>query len=84
MLDRFKELWYEEYLLGLKDTFKNLHETKFENHDKVGDIILVKNPVVKRQHWVLGRVLELYPGADAMVKVRSVVTFVKPSLSSRT
>ena len=70
LLDRFKELWYEEYLLGLKDTFKNLHETKFENRVKVGDIVLVKNPAVKHQHWVLGRILELYPGADG--KVRSV------------
>ena len=70
LLDRFKELWYEEYLLGLKETFKNLHEAKFENRVKVGDIVLVKNPAVKRQHWALGRILELYPGADG--KVRSV------------
>ena len=47
LLDKFKDLWYEEYLLGLKDTFKNLHETKFENRVKVGDIVLVKYPAVK-------------------------------------
>ena len=70
MLDKFKALWYEEYLLGLKETFKDLHETKFENRVKVGDIVLVKNPAVKRQHWILGRILEIYPGADG--KVRSV------------
>ena len=47
-----------------------MHETKFENSVKVGDIVLVKNPAVKRQHWILGRILEIYPGADG--KVRSV------------
>ena len=70
LLDKFKALWYEEYLLGLKETFKDLHESKFENRIKVGDIVLVKNPAVKRQHWVLGRIIEVYPGADG--KIRSV------------
>ena len=54
---KFKALWYEEYLLGLKETFKDLHEAKFENRIKVGDIGLIKNPSVKRQHWILGRIM---------------------------
>ena len=70
MLDKFKELWYEEYLLSLRESFKDLHEVNFSNKIKVGDIVLVKNPAVKRQHWILGRILELYPGSDG--KVRSV------------
>ena len=69
-MDKFKVLWYEEYLLGFKESFKDLHETKFENRIKVGDIVLVKNPAVKHQHWILGRIMEVYPGADG--KVRSV------------
>ena len=47
LLYKFKALWYEEYLLGLKETFKDLHETKFENYIKVEDIVLVKNLAVK-------------------------------------
>lgn len=35
-----------------------------------GDIVLVKNPSKTRQHWVLGRIIELYPGSDG--KVRNV------------
>ena len=68
-MDKFKALWYEEYLLGLKETFKDLHESNFENRIKVGDIVLVKNPAVKRQHWILGRIMEVYPGADGKVRL---------------
>merc|ERR1712215_103631 len=56
--------------LGLKDSYKNLFESNFCNKIKVGDIVLVKNPAKTRQHWVLGRIIELYPGPDG--KVRNV------------
>ena len=70
ILLNFKRLWYEEYLLSLKESYKNLFDSNFCNKIKVGDIVLVKNPAKTRQHWVLGRIIELYPGPDG--KVRNV------------
>merc|ERR1712121_9746 len=67
---KFKRLWYEEYLLSLKESYRNLCDFNFANKIKEGDIVLVKNPAKTRQHWVLGRVIELYPGSDG--KVRNV------------
>ena len=46
----FKRLWYEEYLLGLKESYKNLFDANFCNNVKDGDIVLVKNPAKTRQH----------------------------------
>ena len=74
LLESFKDLWSEVYLLGLRDSFKDLHDDKFVNQVHVGDIVLLKNLqpefVKKRQHWSLARILELIYGADG--KVRSV------------
>ena len=70
ILDSFKALWYEEYLLSMRGLYKDLHETPFTNKIKVNDIVLIKNPAKSRQHWHLGRVLQTYPGSDG--KVRSV------------
>ena len=74
LLENFKDLWFNEYLLGLRDSFKDLHDEKFVNRIKVGDIVLLKNIqpefVKKRQHWSLARILELVHGSDG--KVRSV------------
>ena len=73
MLQNFKEIWFEEYLLGLQDTYKNLHDTKFKNRIRVGDIVLIRNPRQKRDQWILGRVLQLYPGNDGKVRSAKVL-----------
>ena len=73
MLQNFKEIWFEEYLLGLQDTYKNLHDAKFKNRIKVGDIVLFRNPKQKRDQWILGRVLQLYPGNDGKVRSAKVL-----------
>ena len=74
LLEKFKDLWFNEYLLGLRDSFKDLHQENFVNIIKEGDIVLLKNIqpefIKKRQHWSLARVLELNYGADK--RVRSV------------
>ena len=74
LLEDFKDLWFNEYLLGLRDSYKDLHEESFVNQVKVGDIVVLKNTqpevVKKRQYWSLARVLELIYGSDG--KVRTV------------
>ena len=72
LLESFKNIWNDEYLLSLRDSFKNLHDDKFVNQVKVGDIVLLKNTqpdvIKKRQHWSLARVLELVYGKDGNVR----------------
>ena len=74
LLQDFKDLWFNEYLLGLRDSYKDLHDDHFSNKINVGDIVLLKNLqpeyIKKRQHWSLARVLEVIQGSDG--KVRSV------------
>merc|ERR1711872_985411 len=64
-------LWYEEYLLSLREQWKDLHEVNFINRVKVNDVVLVRGPPSKkRPAWHLGRILEVFPGDDG--KIRSV------------
>ena len=69
-LEHFKEQWYDSYLLELRASYRNLHQTDWKDKISVDDIVLVKLPNRTRPHWVLGRVLELFRGSDN--KVRSV------------
>ena len=70
IFDHFRELWYENYLLSLRENCKNLHERNWENKISAGDVVLVKMLNKTRPYWLLGRVLELIVGHDG--KVRSV------------
>ena len=73
MVSRFKELWYEQYLLSLRSLYKNLYQDNFENKIKVNDIVLIKNPAKGRQHWRLGRVIELIFGSDNKVRSAKIL-----------
>ena len=74
LVEKFREMWYQEYLASLRELHKDLHEVNFENKVKVNDVVLVKGPpMTKRPFWHLGRVVELIPGYDGKcraVKVR--------------
>ena len=71
LAEKFREMWYQEYLTSLRELHKDLHEINFENKVKVNDVVLVKGPpMTKRPFWQLGRVVELIPGYDG--KCRSV------------
>ena len=63
-------MWYENYLLSLREHSRNVHQNKWENRIKIGDIVLIKAINKARLFWMMGRVLELVLGFDN--KVRSV------------
>ena len=56
VLESFKEVWYQEYLLGLRQLHKNLHQVDFSNKIKVNDIVLIRNPAKRRKYWKLDKV----------------------------
>ena len=55
---KFREIWYEEYLLSLRENCKDLHETN-NSEIKIDDVVLIKNLVKPRPYGQLGRVVEL-------------------------
>ena len=63
-------MWYEKYLLSLRENSKNLHETNYSEKIKSDDVVLIKNPIKPRRHWQLGRVVKLFHGED--IKINSV------------
>ena len=68
--EEFREKWYNQYLLNLRETFSEIYEENWENRVKVNDIVLVKLPNRPRPYWVLGRILKLIYGHDN--KIRTV------------
>ncbi|MCL4143219.1 UNVERIFIED_CONTAM: hypothetical protein GTU68_003428 [Idotea baltica] len=68
--EHFRNLWYKDYLLSLREHSKNLHQSNWENRIKVGDIVLIKLLNKPRPFWLLGRGLEIIISYDN--KIRSV------------
>ena len=71
--ERFEELrtrWYEEYLLSLRESSRDLYQTKWDNLVKPDDVVLIRSPVKERPYWQMGVVTSLVHGDDG--KVRSV------------
>ena len=44
LLNNFKELWNEEYLLSLRESCKEIHNMDFNNKIQINDVVLIKNP----------------------------------------
>ena len=74
-LDHFKELWYTEYLVSLRETGKDFYQEKWVNRIEIDDVVLISDPIKSRHHWKLGRVLEKITGYDGIVRS---VKLVKP------
>ena len=69
ILEDFRSIYYEEYLLSLREQCKDLHQINFSNKIKIDDVVLVKGPPSKkRPNWVLGRVEELVHGSDNLIR----------------
>ena len=64
ILNNFKSMWYENYLLSLQEHSRNVDQNKWENRIKVGDIVLIKAINTARSFWMMGKVLELVLGFD--------------------
>lgn len=62
--EEFKRLWYQTYLLNLRDYSRNLYQKNWENKIKVGDVVLVKLPNKPRPFWLLGRIMEVVISPD--------------------
>ncbi|XP_076648090.1 uncharacterized protein LOC143356360 [Halictus rubicundus] len=78
--DAFWRRWLREYLPGLIPRSKWCHS---EESLKNGDIVLIAERQAPRNSWKIGKIVEVYPGSDEVVRVAKVRTvqgeFVRPT-----
>ena len=65
MANAFWERWRREYLLQLQERKKWTHKHR---NLQIGDVVLVIDDSLPRCQWKLGRITEVFPGADNLVR----------------
>ncbi len=68
---QFWHRWSEEYLATLQTRSKWRRRTE---NIHVGDIVLVRHENLPPTHWRLGRITEVHPGRDGLVRNATLVT----------
>ena len=71
LCNQFWDRWRKEYLVILQERQK---WTKVKRNLKVNDIVLMKDPDVVRNKWPMGRVTEVIPSEDGLVRKAYVKT----------
>ena len=61
----FWSRWSKEYLRSLPPTVPN---SKVQGNLKLGSVVLIKEDNTPKIKWPLGRVIELHPGRDELVR----------------
>lgn len=72
LVTNFWNRWQKEYLLDLKSARRC--DTPQPTSLKVGDVALIGEDNAPRQSWKLGRIEELFPGRDGLVRSCAVRT----------
>lgn len=65
LADRFWRRWRAEYLHTLRMRQRRIAPTR---NLCVGDLVLIADPPLPRNQWRLGRVLQVFPGSDGLVR----------------
>lgn len=71
MIQHFWQRWQDEYLHNLINRTKWLSESR---NIRVGDLVIVKEDNLAPIKWKLGRIQEVYPGTDGLVRNVAVRT----------
>ena len=73
LLEMFKQNWYDEYLLSLRENHKDIHQSAWKDSIHVGELVLINSPIKPRAQWSMGRVSELLMGSDNRTRCVKVV-----------
>ena len=73
LFDAFHQQWVDLYLLSLRETSRDLFQEEWHNRIAEGDIVLVSSPNKPRHLWQMGKVTELLPGKDNVVRTVRVM-----------
>ena len=69
MLSAFWKRWIAEYLPLLAQRKKwNVNTQNF----RVGDLVVIADKNLSHANWPLGRIIEMFPGSDNMIRVAKV------------
>ena len=68
MLQNFRKIWNEAYLLSLREKSANAYKPPFVSKIKIGDIVLLRSPQKSRAFWPLGKVIDTILGDDGLVR----------------
>ena len=72
-LEHFRERWYKEYLVSLREFSRDLYASEWVDRVRVGDVVLIESPTKPRPFWQMGRVLRLISSTTGDGRVRSVL-----------
>ena len=72
LVTSFWNSWRRDYLLDLKSAHRC--DTPQPTPLKAGDVVLIGEDNLPRQTWKLGKIEELFPGRDGLVRSCSVRT----------
>lgn len=78
LTDLFWRRWVKEYLPTIQ---QRQRWTRPRRNFAVGDLVLIVDQTVPRNQWLLGRIVEVYPGEDGYV--RSVTVKTRSSMLKR-
>ncbi|KYN21234.1 hypothetical protein ALC57_06398, partial [Trachymyrmex cornetzi] len=71
MREQFWRAWTHDYLLSLQT------RTKWRDaapNIEVGDLVIVKNPLLPPSKWELARIQQVHPGSDGLIRVVTIRT----------
>lgn len=71
LMKHFWNRWYKEYLLELNYMKKWVD---IQKNVKVGDVVLIADDELRRQEWMIGRVMNVHPGRDGLIRSVTVKT----------
>ena len=78
VISKFRNEWYDNYLLSLRDKHKNSYcsddfRQGRSEYLKVGSVVIIKSPVKPRPFWTIGKIIQLLPGDDEYIRVAEVL-----------
>ena len=73
LFERYREIWYESYLLSLRESARDQYQDQWSDKIKEHDIVLIDSPIKSRYLWSLGRVTELLTGKDGKTRCVRVI-----------
>ena len=69
IFDQFTKQWRKEYLLSLRESAKlSAKPSKDTIKIKIGEIVILRNDSTKRVFWKFGKVDELIPSKDGIIR----------------
>ena len=69
VLRRFEKMWVESYLTSLRERHYGNQPITVQNCPlKIGNLVLVDLDDSHRNLWPMGRIVELFPGSDGIVR----------------